>query len=82
MTLKFNRVHPIIIGKICAQLDKNTLNRSISIVLSRLYSLLPILTLTSKFNRVYPLLLENICAEFDNQKSLTRLELYWSILLL
>ena len=46
MTIKINWVHVPIIGNISVKLDKNALNDLIFIVLTKLYSILPIVTLT------------------------------------
>ena len=60
LTSEINMVHPLIIRNICAKFDQNTLSSLTSFVFTRLYSLLPIVTLISKIKMVHPFLLSNI----------------------
>ena len=68
LTSKITKVHPLIMGNICAKFDQNTRNSLISIVFTRLFPLKSIVTLTSEINRVHPLIMGNICAKFDQNK--------------
>ena len=68
MTLKVDRVHPLILGKFCATFYQTTctLEGSLSIAFKSLIQYIPIMTLTLKINRVHALILiGKSCAKLD-----------------
>ena len=65
LTSKINRVHPLIIGNICAKFDQINSKSDLCWV-HKIISFYPLTSIvTSKINMVYPLVMVNMSARFD-----------------